>query len=236
MTVSRYRTACDSKRVTSQQDYPVATATGSVPRYQLPPAPPPPKSPPPPKPPKPPPPPPPNPPKPPPPQPLDPRPPLFKIEPISNQVSQLPPPPLGPPRPPRMNATIIAIKITAIKITTTATIKTTPRGLPPGPLSGDSRRVPAGKILSVLKPCFAAIVVMYALTVSAKPRPYSPALKAGTRRSLCIWPTSPSGRSPSRWRLTCVKYLRSLIATRRSRLGLCASFDPMPQPRATASE
>src|SRR5258706_11101812 len=111
--------------------------------HQLPPAPPPPKSPPPPKPPKPPPPPPPNPPNPPPPQPLDPRPPLFNNEPISNQVSQLPPPPLGPPRPPRMNAIMIAIKMTAIKITTTATIKTTPRGLPPGPLSGDSRRVPA---------------------------------------------------------------------------------------------
>src|SRR5882724_7984312 len=97
MTVSRYRTACDSKRVTSQQDYPVATATGSVPRYQLPPAPPPPKSPPPPKPPKPPPPPPPNPPKPPPPQPLDPDLPLFNSELTNSQVSQPPPPPLGPP-------------------------------------------------------------------------------------------------------------------------------------------
>src|SRR3989440_4170717 len=123
--------------------------------HQLPPAPPPPKSPPPPKPPKPPPPPPPNPPNPPPPQPLDPRPPLFNNEPISNQVSQLPPPPLGPPRPPRPNKKVkmIAPKMTAMKITTIATIRTTPRGLPPGRLlSVESWFIPAGKIVSVLKP------------------------------------------------------------------------------------
>src|SRR5205085_2187463 len=133
-------------------------------RYQLPPAPPPPKSPPPPKPPKPPPPPPlpppPSPPKPPPPQPLDPRPvPLFNSELTNIQVSQPPPPPLGPPLRRAIAKTIRMMAMT--KITTTHV----PRGL----LVDLDERVasglvpagkPAGKIVSVLKPFFAATVVM----------------------------------------------------------------------------
>ena len=167
-------------------------------RYQLPPDPPPPKSPPPPKPPKPPPldplPPPPNPPKPPPAQPLDPVPlPLFNSELTNSHVSQPLPPPPGPPRRRAMPKKIKTIAPTRI-ITT---------HVPKGLLFDSDERVasafvPAGKMVSALKPFYAATVVMYALIVSAKPRPYSPALNAGTRCSRCIWPTSPSGRSPSR--------------------------------------
>src|SRR5882724_10738506 len=137
MTVSRYRTACDSKRVTSQQDYPVATATGSVPRYQLPPAPPPPKSPPPPKPPPPNPPPPPPPPKPPPLQPDPPQPPrlpvLLNKLPRSKACRQPPPPPRRAEDKNRMTTTAIKIKVKQ----------------PPTPVAGLERRR-SGTCLSAL--------------------------------------------------------------------------------------
>src|SRR5205814_2962823 len=103
-------------------------------------------------------------------QPLDPRPvPLFKSELTNSHVSQPPPPPLGPP----------LRRAIAKRIKTIATTKIITTHVPRGLLCDLDERVasglvPAGKIVSVLKPFFVATVVMYALTVSAKPRPYSP--------------------------------------------------------------
>src|SRR6478672_7877425 len=128
--------------------------------YQLPPEPPPPKSPPPPKPPNPPPPelPPPNPPKPPPPQPLELEPrPLLIIAFAIIQPSQPPPPP-NPPRPPLLPIRISTIrKRIAIAKSTNADMQTL---LPPLRLERLGAFTPGAKILSVLKPRFAASSVM----------------------------------------------------------------------------